>query len=320
MKPTVLVTGGSGFIGAWVVAELLRRECRVIVYDLTDGGAKWRHLAEESSSEVVFVRGDILDAKALNQLFAQHPISHVIHLVGLLTPACQEDPQRGCEINVLGTTRIFELIRKRKSQIQGVAYASSIAVYGREGVDPDNTENVSDGGNPALEPLTFYGAFKRANELIARQYWLHFGVPSAGLRPPLVYGWGRETGLTAGPTLAARAVAFSESYAFSFSGPANFGYVEESARAFVRAALEIRKGSHSVDVPGEVATVEKIVSLLKRIEPKAASRLSIAGPPLPYPAAPSHHGIEKLFPDWKTTSLADGFRRTIQLYRKTQSG
>jgi nucleoside-diphosphate-sugar epimerase len=186
MKPTVLVTGGSGFIGAWVVAELLRRECRVIVYDLTDGGAKWRHLVAVSSSKVVFVRGDILDAQALNQLFGEYPISHVIHLVGLLTPACQEDPQRGCEINVLGTTQIFELIRTRKSQIQGVAYASSIAVYGPEGDDPNITENVSDGGNSALEPLTFYGAFKRANELIARQYWVHFGIPSVGLRPPLV--------------------------------------------------------------------------------------------------------------------------------------
>jgi hypothetical protein len=120
--------------------------------------------------------------------------------------------------------------------------------------------------------------------------------------------------------LAARAVAVGESYAVSFSGPANFGYVEDSAQAFVRSALEIRKGSHTVDVPGEVVTVEKIVSLLKRIEPKAASGLSIAGPLLPYPAAPSRRGIERLFPDWKTTSLEDGFRCTIQLYRKTQSG
>ncbi|MBI3852811.1 MAG: NAD(P)-dependent oxidoreductase [Verrucomicrobia bacterium] len=320
MKPTVLVTGGSGFIGTWVIAELLRRECRVVVYDLTDGGKKWRHLVGSSANEVTFVGGDILDAKVLGASFDDHPITNVIHLVGLLTPACQQDPYRGFEINVLGTTRIFELIRERKSQIQGVAYASSIAVYGSAGNDPTSVESVSDGGNAALEPLTFYGAFKRANELIARQYWLHFGIPSVGLRPPLVYGWGRETGLTAGPTLAARAVATGEPFAVSFCGPANFGYVEDSACAFVRAALEIKQGAHTVDVPGEVSTVEEIVSLLKRIEPSAASRLSIAGPPLPYPATPSHHGIEKLFPDWRTTSLEYGFRRTIDLYRKNQAG
>jgi nucleoside-diphosphate-sugar epimerase len=319
IKPTVLVTGGSGFIGAWVIAHLLRCKCRVIVYDLTDGGQKWRHLSESTSDKVAFVPGDILDANALNQLFDEHPVTHVIHLVGLLTPACQQYPYRGCEINVLGTTRIFELIRERKSQIQGVAYASSIAVYGNES-DHGLAENVSDGGNSTLEPLTFYGAFKRASEMIARQYWLHYGIPSVGLRPPLVYGWGRETGLTAGMTLAARAVAIGQPFAISFSGSANFGYVEDSARAFVRSALEIRQGSHTVDVPGELSTVADILRLLKSIEPTAASRLSIAGPPLPYPEAPSYHGIEKLFPEWKTTSLEDGFRRTIQLYRKTQPG
>ena len=320
MEPTVLVTGGSGFIGTWVIAELLRRECRVVVFDLTDGGRKWRHLSGPSAGEVAFVRGDILDTKALDQLFDEHPVTHVIHLVGLLTPACQQDPYRGCEVNVLGTTRIFEVLRAHKLQIQGVAYASSIAVYGSQKDDTAAAENVSDGGNPALEPLTFYGAFKRANELIARQYWLHFGIPSVGLRPPLVYGWGRETGLTAGPTLAARALARGEPYAFSFSGPANFGYVEDAAQAFVRSALEVRQGSHTVDVPGGLSTVEEIVSLLKRIEPTAASRLSIAGPPSPYPAQPSQSGITRLFPDWKTTSLEDGFRRTIELYRKTQAG
>ncbi len=319
IEPTVLVTGGSGFIGTWVIAELLQRKCRVVIYDLTNGGEKWRHLSESARDKVEFVRGDVLDTNALNQVFNKYPITQVIHLVGLLTPACQEDPLRGCEINVLGTTRVFELIRTRKQQIRGVAYASSIAIYGRRGHDHTNKENISDGGNSALEPLTFYGAFKRANELIARQYWLHFGIPSVGLRPPLVYGWGRETGLTAGPTLAAQAAARGESYTLSFSGPANFGYVEDSARAFVRSALEICKGSHAVDVPGEVATVEDIVRLLKRIEPKAASRLSVAGSPLPYPATLSHQGIEKLFPGWKTTSLEDGFRRTIQLYRKAQT-
>lgn len=305
MTPTVLVTGGSGFIGTWVLKELLERDCHVVVFDQSDGGERWRKILGAAGKRIVFERGDILDGPALELALDKHSVSHVIHLVALLTPDCQRDPLRGCEVNVLATTQLFDLIVARRQRIKGFAYASSISVYA-----------CHDGkGIGALQPPSFYGAYKLANELIAHQYWLHFGVPSVGLRPPIVFGPGRETGQSAEPTHAARAIARGENFRFTFSGGYAYEYVEDTARAFVRCALEVESGAHVVDLPGQPTSIEAIVALLDRLQPGARARLSISGEPLPQPVVKNLLTIEKLFPDWRATPLEEGFRRTLEFYR-----
>ncbi|MBI3416072.1 MAG: NAD(P)-dependent oxidoreductase [Verrucomicrobia bacterium] len=309
MTPTVLVTGGSGFIGTWVIKELLGRDCRVVVFDLSDGGERWRKILGPARERITLVRGDILDEAALARALDEHFVSHVIHLVALLTPDCQRDPVRGCEINVLATTRLFELIRTRRQAIKGFSYASSISIYGST-----NAEKVATSVGE-LQPPSFYGAYKLANELIAHQYWLHYGVPSVGLRPPIVFGSGRETGQSAEPTHAVRAVARGESFKFTFSGGYAYEFVEDTARAFVRAALEVHSGAHVVDLPGQQTSIEEIVALLDRLQPGAAARLTITGEPLPQPAVKNSLTIEFFFPDWHATPLEEGFRRTLEFYR-----
>ncbi|MBI2929319.1 MAG: NAD(P)-dependent oxidoreductase [Verrucomicrobia bacterium] len=310
MTPTFLVTGGSGFIGTWVVRRLLEQRFGVVVYDLHDGGERWRQLLGASAEQVTLIRGDLLDGAKLAAAFDTHAVTHVIHLGAWLTPACQENPYRGCEINVLGTMRVFEAVRAWRERIKGFAYASSIAVYGSELDDPPAGATR----NPALEPETFYGVFKRTTEMLAGQYWRHFGIASVGLRPYVVYGPGRESGLSAGPTLAARAVARGESFRFGFSGAAGFEFVADTARALVRAALEPPNGAVVADLSGEQATVEEIIRLLDRLRPGAAARLAVAGEPLPCLIAPGSLVIRDLFPDWQTTSLTEGLRRTVEFY------
>ena len=305
---TVLVTGGCGFIGTWVVRELLGRGLRVVVLDAGERPARWGRVIGPGSEGVSLVQGSLLDRELLARSFAEYQVTHVIHLAALLTPACQADPWEGCRVNVLGTVALLEQIRLSPIRIQGFSYASSVAVFGDE---PDHAQSLAAGES---QPLTFYGVFKKCVELIAAQYWREFHIASVGIRPQVAYGPEREVGLTAGPSLAARAAARGETYCISYTGRMGYDYVEDVARAFVRGALETPPGAPVVDLSGEVADVTQIIAAIVVVVPDAAPRLSVGGPPILAHLPPSPRFITTLYPDWKTTSLAEGIRRTVAFY------
>lgn len=312
LKPTVLVTGGCGFIGTWVVRELLERGLGVVVLDAGQRPARWKRIIGAESDSAPLVQGNLLDRALLGRVFDEHQVTNVIHLAALLTPACQADPWESCRVNVLGTVALFEQVRASAIRILGFSYASSVAVFGDE---PDHASGPVDG---VSGPPTFYGAFKKSVELIAAQYWRHFQLASVGIRPQVAYGPEREVGLTAGPSLAARAAARGEGFCISYTGRVGYDYVEDVARAFVRGALETPPGALVVDLPGEAADVEQVIAAIDAAAPGAGTKLSVNGPPIPAHASPTPCHISTLYPDWKPTSLVEGMRRTVDFYRASR--
>ncbi len=305
----VLVTGGCGFIGTWVLRDLISRGMMPVVLDVGGRPARWQRILGAAGAQVPLVRGSLLDRELLARVFEEHRIAQVIHLAALLTPDCQADPWEGCQVNVLGTVALFEQARLHAGQIKGFSYASSVAVFGDE---PDHATGVTDSGG---HPPTFYGVFKKSVELIAEQYWRHFKIASVGIRPQVAYGPERDLGLTAGPSLAARAAAHGDSFRISYTGRVGYDYVEDVARAFVRGALEMPPGAPVVDLPGEMAEVEEVITAIDAAVPGAFARLTASGPLIPAHAPPTPRLISTLFPDWKTTPLAEGIRRTVEFYR-----
>ena len=308
MSQTVLVTGGGGFIGTWVLRALLARGLRAVAFDAHEHPTRWPRLLGASASAVPFVRGSLLDRELLAGLFDEQRVTHVIHLAALLTPQCHDDPFAGCEVNVLGSVALFE--QAKRSRVQGLSYASSMAVFGPE---PDS--DPASATTTENRPPSFYGAFKKAVELIAEQYWLHAKLPSVGIRPHVVYGPERDQGMTAGPSLAARAAATGESFHINYRGLVGYDYVEDVAEAFVRTALETPRGAHVVDLPSEPATVEQLVAAIDTVIPGAAAKITISGPVLPRNESRHEQVITDILPDWRATSVADGMRRTIEFYR-----
>jgi nucleoside-diphosphate-sugar epimerase len=304
MSATVLVTGGNGFIGAWVLRELLARGCTPVVLDVAVPGALCHALLGEQLRKIRWRRGDITEPNTVSPLLKRHVVSHVIHLVGLLTPACQADPVKGGEVNVLGTLRLFDAVRRRG--LRAVAYASSYAAHG-----PTRQNNC---------PETFYGTYKRAAEAIAAQYARHFGIDSIGLRPFVVYGAGRTVGISAGPSLAARAAALGESYTIPFSGSAGLVYVEDVAQAFVRGALETPRGACAIDMPGCRVSMPRLVQSLARLAPGCARRLRVDGPPLPPLLSREPLAITSALNHWKPTPLGVGLKRTMEGWKALREG
>ena len=307
MSETVLVTGGSGFIGAWVLRALLARGIHAVAFDAHENPVRWQRLLGTQASEIPFVKGSLLDRALLARVFDEHGVTHVIHLAALLTPNCHDDPFAGCEVNVLGSVALFE--QAKRSRVRGLSYASSMAVFGPEPDSDPASSAVVENRSPS-----FYGTFKKAVELIAEQYWLHSELPSVGIRPHVVYGPERDQGMTAGPSLAARAAAKGEPFHINYRGVVGYDFVEDVADAFVRTALETPRGAHVVDLPSEPATVEQLVAAIDAIIPGAAAKITIDGPTLPRNDSRREHVITDILPDWRATSVADGMRRTIEFY------
>jgi UDP-glucose 4-epimerase len=306
MENVVLVTGGSGFIGTWVLRELLARGAQPIVVDSQPAPLRWQRVLGGRAGEVTRAEASLTDRDSLQAAIDRHRVTHVVHLAALLTPACQDDPWLGCQVNVLGSTTVFDAAR-RSSRVRSVSYASSYAVYGPETGESEASPN---------RPPTFYGAFKQAVDLIAEQYWRHSGIASVAVRPHVVYGPERDQGLTAGPSLAARAAALGEGYSIGYTGRVGYDYVEDVAQAFVRAAFECPTGSTVVDLPGEQATTEEFVHAIESVVPDSAGRIQVSGPAIPANNPPQPQYITKLFADWRPTSLLEGVRRTVEFYRE----
>ncbi|MBY0459265.1 MAG: GDP-mannose 4,6-dehydratase, partial [Gemmataceae bacterium] len=192
----VLITGGYGFIGAWIIRNLLARGAAVWVYDLREDARRLRLILPESEvAKVTFVPGDVTDLPALQRAIGAHQISHVVHLAGLQVPTCRADPLLGAKVNVLGTLAVFEAVRAAGAQVKRLVYASSAAVFGGPDAYKGEGKRVKDENKTSsdssftlhpsslpddarLIPSTHYGVFKCCNEGNARIYFQDFGISS----------------------------------------------------------------------------------------------------------------------------------------------
>jgi UDP-glucuronate 4-epimerase len=302
----LLVTGVLGCLGSWVARAALEDGAEVIGYDLGDGRARLELVLGDDADRVGLVRGDIAEFETLERTLDEREITRVVHLAALQVPFVRANPPLGMRVNVAGTVNVFEAVAKRLDRIPGVAYASSAAVYSVSDPSP-----APESGGAA--PTTLYGVSKLADEGMARIYAADSGLPSIGLRPYVVYGAGRDQGMTAGPTEAMRAAAKGEPYTIGFTGRAQYDYAPDIGRAFVTAAAAVREGAAVYNVPGAPAAVNEVIAAIRAVVPDAA--ITASGDALPFPAELEAVGFDRdvgLFP---RTPLDVGVAATIAHFR-----
>jgi len=293
----VLITGGTGFIGAWIARALLDRDIAVRAFDIKADLSIAREILGDRVDNVEWLTGDVTDAQALRQAAAG--CDCLIHLAAILTPDCQKDPVRGAEICLIGSLNVFEAARAH--DIANVLYMSSAGVFG-----PD------DGVIP--KPTTLYGAYKLAVEGAARAYWLDHGIASVGFRPLVVYGPGRETGLTAGPSLACKAAAIGDDYVIPFSGGTDFVFVADVAAAYAEALERPPEGARVYNIVGEVSTAEHFADVVREVASGGAIRAE--GPSLPIAPEIEASALRLDYPAIPQTGLGDGIAATVAHYRR----
>jgi UDP-glucuronate 4-epimerase len=302
-----LVTGVLGCLGGWVAHTALGDGHEVVGYDLGESTQRLRLvLGEDNAERVTLVRGDITDLDALGWTLDEYGITRVVHLAALQVPHVRADPPLGMRVNVAGTVNVLEAVARRLDRIPGVAYASSAAVYNRS----DPSPAPESGGTT---PATLYGVSKLADEGMARVYAADAGVPSIGLRPYVVYGPGRDQGMTSDPTKAMLAASRDEPFEIGFTGTAQYDYAPDVARAFVRAASATGDGASVYNVPGAVASVEDVVDAIRRVVPDA--EITNTGDPLPFPPELEAIGFERDVGPFPRTPLVDGIAATVAHFR-----
>jgi nucleoside-diphosphate-sugar epimerase len=281
----------------------------VVGMDLSTDHRRLRLLTDRQGS-MSFLQGDITDPEFVRTTVVNERITHIVHLAALQIPFCQADPIGGARVNVVGTVNVLE--SARHSGVAGLAYASSVAVYGPPELYPDGIQDDS-----PLAPTTLYGVYKQANERSARVYAADYGVGSVCLRPCSVYGPGRDQGLTSAPTAAMVAAAAGTSYRIPFGGASTFQHAGEVARLFIAAARSEAEGAHVYNMGGPKVSITDLVSLISAEAP--GSDITYEGQALPLPDHYDGSGLDRFLGGVDYLSMEEGVSSSIARFRELLS-
>ncbi len=308
---SILVTGACGFIGAWVVKSLREKNLPIVLTDLKRDGTRLSVLVPDWE-KLPFAEGDITEPEFLLDVAKQFQVERIIHLAAWQIPLCRQDPVGGALVNVVGTLRVFEAAKQLGGQIKRIVYASSVAVFG----PAEMYEQKPVPENVPLKPVTHYGAFKVCNELCANAYWHEHGIPSAGLRPHTVYGFGRDVGVTADITTALKAIVLGQPFRIRFGGFVDLQYAADVAEAFVKCALVDLDGARVYNLRGTPMSVPEIVNAMAEIEPAASELITFEPTPLPLVWDLDDSAIQKDVGPLKITPVKSGFAETLEIFRR----
>ena len=229
----ILVIGGAGFIGSFVVTELLKHPVKeVVIYDNFARGNK-QHLQEQLKDERCSIfpfGGDIREIDILDT--AVQGKDYVISLAAMWLLHCKDYPRTAFDVNIAGTFNVFEACVKHK--VKKLIWSSSASVYGDALELPMTEEHPFNNKN-------FYGASKIAGEAMATAFNDRYGLKIIGLRYMNVYGPHQDqtAAYTGVVPIMLNKIEANEAPSINGDGSQayDFVYVEDVARANVQALL-----------------------------------------------------------------------------------
>lgn len=245
----VLITGGSGFIGSHILAQLQgRRDMDVVVFDNLSSGSK-----EHVPAGMELVEGDVCDKDAVDALFAAHHFDAVIHLAAqTMVPTSVEQPVLDCRVNLEGVLHVLEACRTHGTG--HILFSSSAAVYG------DNL-NIPLKETERLVPTSPYGITKMTTEHYLRVYHELYGMDATVFRFANVYGE-RQGEKGEGGVVSIFCKLLSQHQGITVFGDGNqtrdFVYAGDIAQAIIRS-LPL-KGCHTMNVStGQETSINDLI-------------------------------------------------------------
>jgi len=280
----ILVTGGSGLVGAYAVRMLLDRGERPVVYDVAVNERLLEAVGVESG-KVTAIRGDMMDLPALISALRDNDCDRIIHLAAFLGEEVQRRPYSGVRLNFMGTVNVFEAARLEK--VSRMIFPSSGTVY--LGSLGEGLRKIDE--TIPMNPPSIYAATKASCEFMGRAYAKRYGFEFICLR---------YTGGLYGPSPAAlkatreiaiqqmiRAAVKGESAKIGWPyGPAEILYGKDAAKGTVLAVLKDKFTDTLFHIGnGITLSGDDIVAAVRKAYPGSNIELVKEKNPMPYPDA-----------------------------------
>jgi UDP-glucose 4-epimerase len=314
----ILVIGGSGFIGSFVVKELLKHPVdSVVIYDNFTRG-KMENILDSLSDKRCSVfpfGGDIRDTDILNK--AMEGMDYVFHLSAMWLLHCKDFPRTAFEVNIAGTFNVLEACVNNK--IRKLIYSSSASVYGDAIEVPMKEDHPFNNKN-------FYGATKIAGEAMCTAYNDRYGLEVIGLRYMNVYGPGQDqhAAYTGVIPIMLNKIEAGEPPVINGDGSQayDFIYVEDVARCNIDALMSpVKHGFYNVgtEVQTSIKQLCDLILQLKKSDLKVTYK--------PYSADDARSLVQNRIGSAKkakeeinfsfTFSLIDGLTKLIEWRKAT---
>ncbi|HKY10186.1 MAG TPA: NAD(P)-dependent oxidoreductase [Candidatus Binatia bacterium] len=278
----ILVTGGTGLVGAYAVGMLLERGERPVVFDVALNERLLSAVGVDPA-RVNLIRGDMLDLPALISALRDNDCDRIIHLAAFLGEEVQRRPYSGVRLNFMGTINVFEAARLEK--IRRVIFPSSGTVY--LGSLGEGLAKIDE--SIPMNPPSVYAATKASCEFMGRAYAKRYGFEFICLR---------YTGGLYGPSPAAlkatREIAIQQMIRCAVKGepakiswpygPAEILYGKDAAKGTVLAVLKDKfKDSLFHIGNGNMLSGDDIAAAVRKVFPGSSIELIKGNNPMPYP-------------------------------------
>jgi UDP-glucose 4-epimerase len=239
---TIMITGGSGFLGTYVAQRLAERGDRVVIFDAVGPIPELAALTVPHENQIVRVRGQILDLASIFRCVQQQKVERIFHAAALYDPPYSlNEPAITFQVNINGTMNVLEAARLLG--VQRVVLSSSIAVYAPkqyEPIDERHPIQLPSAGNP-LGP---YGASKAAAEIVGFTYYSTNGVDFIALRNSAIYGYGMRYPMYIKPMIENSIRGLPTRFATGGDMRRDYTHVKDITQAVLKA----------LDVPGAALT------------------------------------------------------------------
>jgi UDP-glucose 4-epimerase len=320
MSARVLITGGAGFVGAYLTRDLVARGDEVVVFDENPNtNVLARVLPEPPDGAVTLLGGSTQNPLALLRACRSQEIDSIVHLASPLTEAIAADPPTGIAAACVGTANVFEVARLLG--LRRVVWTSSITVFGRH----DSSKNGPLGDDAPHSPSSLYGHSKSLCEALATDYRDRHGVDIVGLRFSILYGAWRARGLK--PSFG---TTDDQIWQAASGGPViirsprtiiNWQYVEDVADIVVRTLYAPEIGRPVYNTSGEIATFADYGARLAELVPQATVRIDEASddvPVVPFDFDDSAFAAEVGYE--RRHTLAKGLEAALAIYASALGG